>query len=632
MNPNLKVVQDAKPRAQVTELRRPEAAPADWRRFAEASTPEDFCRSWLALQCMQIGGVSEGVLVLEQPGSETFAPAAFWPEVQPDGTQLAGVIERAIREGTGVIVPLEGAQLDANAGPARYHVAYPVKLDRRLRAVVAMSLEPKSESQLEAAMRHLQWGAGWLEVVFRRRLNDPTELARQRLAFVVQLLSDFLEHPSFEESVTACVTELATFLDCDRVSLGVQERRRVRVVALSHSAHFDRDSNLARAIETAMEEAIDQRETVVWPPADRSSMVTTHMHAGLAQTFGSSAIVTVPLQAHGRTVGAITFERGGARTFEQPAVDLAVSVAALLGPLADVRRANETSLASQIARRTGATWARIVGPGHAGLKLILVALAALTAFCTVATGEYRVTAQTAIEGSILRVVVAPFNGFVKEANVRPGDVVKQGQLLGRLDDRDLQLERVKALALREERSNQQREALANGDRAQIRIMSAQVEQIDAQIGLLDEQLSRTEIVAPFDGVIVKGDLTQSLGAPLERGQMLFEIAPLQSYRVILEIDEHDIAAVAIGQRGTLTLASLPGEQTAFQVSRITPVNTAKDGRNFFRVEAKLDRANARLRPGMEGVGKVDAGESKLIWIWTHHLLDWLCLWAWSWLP
>ncbi len=629
INPNVKLAQDPKTTAQITELRRAEATPGDWKRFAEAASPADFCRSWLALQCIHIGGVTEAVLVLETPGTESFAPAAFWPEVHPDRTTLAPVVDRAIREGTGVIVPQEGSAID---GQQRYHVAYPVMLDGRLRAVVAVNLEPRSEAQLETAMRQFQWGAGWLEVVFRRRLNDPTELSRQRLAFVVQLLSDFLEHPSFEDSVTACVTELATFLDCDRVSLSVQDSKRMRVVALSHSAHFDRDSNLARAIETAMEEAVDQRETVVYPPVDRDSMVTTHMHAGLAQTFGSSAIVTVPLQSRGRVIGAITFERGGARNFEQPAVDLATSVAALLGPLADVRRANETSLLTQVGRRAAGAWSKVVGPNHGGLKLALIVAAALTVFFSIATGEYRVTAQTAIEGSIQRVVVAPFSSFVKEIAVRPGDLVKAGQVLGRLDDRDLQLERVKALAVREERSNQHREAMAMGDRAQIRIMSAQTQQIEAQVGLLDEQLSRTEIVAPFDGVIVKGDLSQSLGAPLERGQMLFEIAPLQSYRVILEVDEHDIGAVAIGQRGAITLASLPGEQIAFQVSRITPVNTARDGRNFFRVEAKLAQGNARLRPGMEGVGKIDAGENKLIWIYTHHMIDWLRLWAWSWLP
>jgi hypothetical protein len=68
------------------------------------------------------------------------------------------------------------------------------------------------------------------------------------------------------------------------------------------------------------------------------------------------------------------------------------------------------------------------------------------------------------------------------------------------------------------------------------------------------------------------------------------------------------------------------------VEQITPVSTSQDGRNFFRVEARLQRASDRVRPGMEGVGKVVSGERKLIWIWTHSLIDWLRLTAWKWLP
>ena len=81
------------------------------------------------------------------------------------------------------------------------------------------------------------------------------------------------------------------------------------------------------------------------------------------------------------------------------------------------------------------------------------------------------------------------------------------------------------------------------------------------------------------------------------------------------------------------VTSMPGDRFPFRVDRITPVNTAKEGRNFFRVEAVLEAgAGARLRPGMEGVGKIDIDERKLVWIWTHGLTDWVRLWIWSWLP
>ena len=81
----------------------------------------------------------------------------------------------------------------------------------------------------------------------------------------------------------------------------------------------------------------------------------------------------------------------------------------------------------------------------------------------------------------------------------------------------------------------------------------------------------------------------------------------------------------------LSLGSLT--VSAFTVSKITPVNTAKEGRNFFRVEAVLGATGAqRLRPGMEGVGKIYVEERRLIWIWTRQMVNWFKLKAWAWLP
>ena len=78
---------------------------------------------------------------------------------------------------------------------------------------------------------------------------------------------------------------------------------------------------------------------------------------------------------------------------------------------------------------------------------------------------------------------------------------------------------------------------------------------------------------------------------------------------------------------------MPGERFAFTVRSVTPVNTAREGRNLYRTEAVLEGSGAsQLRPWMEGVGKVYVDERKLVWIWTHRFTDWMRLWIWSWLP
>jgi len=210
-------------------------------------------------------------------------------------------------------------------------------------------------------------------------------------------------------------------------------------------------------------------------------------------------------------------------------------------------------------------------------------------------------------------------------------VVREGQVLCRLDDRELKLEQTKLISEREQLRRKHRQALAVQDRPSMAVLVAQIDQTEATLALVTDKLARATLVAPFDGVVISGDLSQLLGTPVEQGKVLFQIAPLNSYRVILQVDERDISFLEVGQRGELTLSGVLNERMAFNVQQITPVSTPQEGRNFFRVEAHLIHGSARIRPGMEGVGKVVVGERRLIWIWTHSLLDWLRLSLWKWL-
>ena len=78
---------------------------------------------------------------------------------------------------------------------------------------------------------------------------------------------------------------------------------------------------------------------------------------------------------------------------------------------------------------------------------------------------------------------------------------------------------------------------------------------------------------------------------------------------------------------------MPGDALPIEVEKITPVATAEEGRNYFKVEARLlDEAQPTLRPGMQGVGKVLVERRKLIWIWTHKITQWWRMFLWSWWP
>ena len=97
----------------------------------------------------------------------------------------------------------------------------------------------------------------------------------------------------------------------------------------------------------------------------------------------------------------------------------------------------------------------------------------------------------------------------------------------------------------------------------------------------------------------------------------------------VRVPEQDVGYVAAGQRGRLALAALPGDSVEIVVERVTPVSEVVDGRNVFEVEARLLAAPDSLRPGMQGMAKLEVGNARLLWLYTHDAVDWLRLKLWA---
>jgi biotin carboxyl carrier protein len=600
--------------------------PALWRQFAEATTREGFGRAWLALQAEMLRGVGTAVLVLGPPDKGPYAPVAFWPDARREFKHIAEVAEKALAERRALVTR------DSTGGAQRFCVASPVQVGGELHGVVALDLSARPERELSIALRQLQWGAGWIETMLLREDHARQSSTGQQLETLLDLAATALGQERFQSAATAFATAVSMKFDCDRVSLGFVRGGRVHVRAVSHTSEVRSQTNTVRAVESAMDEALDQRAVVVHPVPPNAATRVTRAHAELAQQQGAGTICSVPLRDAGRIVGVLTLERPGEKPFDQPTLELLEALAALVGPILEVQRRDDRWLWSKAWDSLEWLAGRLFGPRHLAWKLGAIAAVAAVAFLLLAQGDYRVTAHAVLEPSVRRAAAAPFNGYVGQAHVRPGDVVKTGQVLATLDDRDLRLERAKWVSQHEQLVKQYHQAMAVRNAAQVVILTAQIDQARAELALVEDRLLRTKVTAPFPGVIVSGDLSQMLGAPVEQGHVLFEVAPLEHYRLVLQIDERDVADVAIGRRGMLVLSGLPADGIPFQLEKLTPVSTAKDGKNYFRAEAKLDVPVGTLRPGMEGIGKVDVDRRLHIRIWTRQITDWIRLQLWRWLP
>jgi RND family efflux transporter MFP subunit len=598
-----------------------------WREFAEPTTVEMFYRGWLTTQSRLIGGVGGGVVFgATTAGVQAVPPLAVWGDARRMLRALTEVAEQAVAQRRGVV-----GRHDVDAS-RRHAVAFPIRALDDVVGAVALDLAPRPEPELQAALRQLEWGASWLELRALRQTATRQRATQTRIQAALELVASAQQHDRFATAATAFVTELATRLGCDRVSLGFIDRGRARIRAMSHTADLPERTNLSRAIGAAMDEAIDQAATVAVAPPPTAEPRVSLAHEDLSRHAGGASVCTVPFARVDRIVGALTLERPAARPFDQATIEMVETVAGLAGPTLEALRRDDRWLTTKALDATKRTLAQLVGAGHLPVKLTALGVLAVTALLVFVKGEYRVSARGVMEAHVRRAAVAPFAGYLREAPVRAGDLVRRGQLLATLDDRDLRLERARLESQHDVYDRQRALAFAKSNAADINIARTQTEQVRARLALIDEQLAKARVVAEFDGVVVTGDLRQMLGSPVDKGQVLFEIAPLDAYRLVLEVDERDINDVASGQRGQLLLTASPVDPVSFTVEKLIPVSTAKDGRNFFRAEATLGRTPERLRPGMEGVAKIEIDRRPLYAVWLRSMLDWIRLALWTWSP
>lgn len=477
---------------------------------------------------------------------------------------------------------------------------------------------------MTALMQNMEFFGSLWRFYQLRQTNDPSDA----LAPAMGVLAIVNQTNRFQQFAMSLCNELASRFGCDRVSVGFIKGRYARLAAMSNTEKFAKGMDLVRAIEVAMEECLDQDTETIYPEP-RGFTGVSRAAAELARQFGSGCVVTVPLHYENKIAAAVTFERAKEVPPEARELKQMRLIGELVAPrLVELRRHDRwfgARFGAWLVKK--AAW--VVGPKHTLPKLAALACLAVAGYLAVATGEYRVDAVFVTQPVEQRVVAAPFDGFVQAAYVRPGALVaKDETLMAELETSELK----SMLAMRraEQRSYEKDASLARRDNklAESQVAEAKVEQAEAECRLLEERIRQAKIYAPLDGVALSGDWSKKIGAPVKQGEALFEIAPLENMEADLYIPEEDISDIRVGQQGELAAAGRPDEKIRFTVVRITPMAELVKQKNVFRVQVKLNEQPDWLRPGLEGVAKVDVDERLLIEIWTRRALNWVRMKLW----
>ena len=271
---------------------------------------------------------------------------------------------------------------------------------------------------------------------------------------------------------------------------------------------------------------------------------------------------------------------------------------------------------------------RTLGRSYLVLKAsILAGLVTLGALFVI-EADRDVIAEAVVQGTEVRTLAAPFAGFVAEAPKREGDHIQKGDVLVRLDDRELTLELTRLIALRAQTELELDKVMSERNRAEAALTTSRLRQIDAQIALAQQQIDRSRIVAPFDGLVTAGDLTRSIGKSVEQGEPLLVIAPLTEYRVDLYVPEDQIDLIRNGQTAALKVTPLPERSYAVTLRDTMPVARYENGGTRYQVEARFTGPTDGLVPGMTGAVRVAVDRQSLAQLWFGPLVDRARLWLW----
>lgn len=514
-------------------------------------------------------------------------------------------------------------------GPTAHHlVVVPVQTEQGFQGIQAFLIDTDDDLAVQTRRQRIELSVSLLSLYEMRQVLQRREADLHGLSIATRVLSAGNEHTRFKGAAMAMVNEFASRWRAERVSVGLLAGRYVKLKAMSQTEHLSRKMAMVQDIESAMEECLDQDVEVIHPAPPEATLV--NRAAGeLSKRHGPLTVCSLPLRRGDEVVGAVTLERPLDDLFTVEEVSFLRMACDLVTPrLVDLGESDQWFGArwARSARRSGAV---LVGAKHTWAKLLAVALLIGALLLVVVPGTVRVEAPFKFQAVTRRSIPAPFDGYLRAVEVGPNDPVASGAVLAVLDTAELRAERSRLDAERIAFEKEAARAAREDQQVDRQIAEARRDNVAAQLDWVDWQIEHAVIRAPLGGTVVTGDLAQQLGAPVNKGDVLFEVAPLDALLAELLVDDHKISDVpGVGATGWLAAAAQPDEKLPFVVEVIHPIAEVVDGRNIFRVRVKLNASRPWVRPGIEGVSKIDAWQAPIGWVWTRDAVNWVRMKLW----
>ncbi|MCM3876141.1 MAG: GAF domain-containing protein, partial [Thermoanaerobaculia bacterium] len=229
-------------------------------------------------------------------------------------------------------------------------------------------------------------------------------------------------------------------------------------------------------------------------------------------------------------------------------------------------------------------------------------------------------------------VTAGVDGIVATVVKLEGDAVVAGDVIATLEDEAYRAALAEARSALQIASSDLARARDAGNAAAAFDAESRRNELVARMALEDERLSRTRLVAPVAGVIVTPRIQERVGQNLAKGAELCVVADVATVTAEVAVPEEDAALLAPGQRAGVKLHPYPTRTFQGQVTRVG-AQVREEGKDRFVVaEVALENADGLLKTGMLGQAKIVAHRSNIATLLLRRPARWLYGKLWPLLP
>jgi membrane fusion protein (multidrug efflux system) len=204
-----------------------------------------------------------------------------------------------------------------------------------------------------------------------------------------------------------------------------------------------------------------------------------------------------------------------------------------------------------------------------------------------------------IEAHEAIVVTSEIDGIVTALPFPEGGYMEKGDVIARLQDRQLRAEASRARAIKTQMhaSWERVQSIIDqgaGAAQDLDDAVANLAVAEADLALAEARLAKTEITAPFSGFAGKREV--SLGTFLRAGQEITDLAQIDRLRVAFALPERLLATIKVGARVSIVTTAYPDHELTGEVAVISPQLNPQT-RNV-SVVALLENPGKLLKPGM----------------------------------